>query len=97
MTPCWAEELVLLIEEQGWHLLNIPDIPTYWYKNGQGTSVLDVTLALLMMVWEATNWAVDDTQATGSDYEVIRFEVMTTIPNPTIATPQPCLNWSRKD
>jgi hypothetical protein len=56
--------------------------------------MLDLTLASLMMAWEATNWVVDDTQATGSDHEVIRFEVMMTIPNPTIATPQPRLNWS---
>jgi hypothetical protein len=49
------------------------------------------------MAWEATNWAVDDAQATGSDHEVIRFEVMMTIPNPTIATPQSHLNWSRTD
>jgi hypothetical protein len=45
MIPQWAEELILLIEEQGWHLLNIPDIPTYQYKNGQGISELDLTLA----------------------------------------------------
>jgi ribonuclease HI len=43
--------------------------------------VLDLTLALPTMAWEATNWAVDDTQATGSDHEVIRFEITTTIPN----------------
>jgi hypothetical protein len=91
MTPWWAEELVLLIEEQCWYLLNIPDVPTYQYKNNQQMSVLDLTLALLMIVWEATNWAVHDTQATGSDHKVICFEVTMTIPNPTIATPQPCL------
>jgi hypothetical protein len=96
-TPRRAEALVLLIEEQGWHLLNIPDIPTYWYKNGQGTSVLDLTLASPIMPWEATNWAVDDAQGTGSDHEVIHFEVMMTIPNPTIATPQSRLNWSRTE
>jgi hypothetical protein len=49
------------------------------------------------MAWEATNWVVDDAQATGSDHEVIRFKVTTTIPNPTIATPQSRLNWSRTD
>jgi hypothetical protein len=49
------------------------------------------------MAWEATNWVVDDAQATGSDHEVIRFEVTMTIPNPTIATPQSRLNWSRTD
>jgi hypothetical protein len=96
-TPRRAEELVLLIQEQGWHLLNVPDTPTYRYKNGQGTSVLDPTLASPTMVWEATNWVIDDAQATGSDHEVIRFEVTTTIPNPTIAIPQPHLNWSRTD
>jgi hypothetical protein len=50
-------------------------------------SVLDLTLASLIIVWEATNYVVDDTPAIGSDHEVIHFEVMITIPNPTIATP----------
>jgi hypothetical protein len=54
--------------------------------------VLDLTLASPMIAWEATNWVVDNTQATGSDHEVIHFEVTMIIPNPTIATPQPYLN-----
>jgi hypothetical protein len=35
--PTRADELVMLIEDHGWHLVNVPDTPTYSFKNGIGS------------------------------------------------------------
>jgi hypothetical protein len=40
-----ADELVMLIETHGWHLINVPDVPAYHYRNGTGSSVLNLTIA----------------------------------------------------
>jgi hypothetical protein len=93
--PRRAEELAALIEEQGWHLVNTPDIPTYHYKNGTGSSVLDLTLAAPAMAGEITNWAIDDEQATGSDHDVIRFQIQSLHPDLEFTTQEPRLNWRK--
>jgi hypothetical protein len=67
----YTDELTALIEDEGWHLINAPDIATYYYQNGIGSSVLDLTIALPGVAREVTNWAMDDENPTGSDYEVI--------------------------
>jgi endonuclease/exonuclease/phosphatase family metal-dependent hydrolase len=66
-----ADELTALIEDEGWHLINVPDIATYHYQNGTGSSVLDLTIASPAVAREVTNWAVDDENPTGSDHKVI--------------------------
>jgi hypothetical protein len=66
-----ADELAALIEDEGLHLINAPDIAIYHYQNGMGSSVLDLTIASPAVAREVTNWAVDDENPTGSDYEVI--------------------------
>jgi hypothetical protein len=66
-----ANELTALIEDESWHLINAPDITTYHYWNGTGSSVLDLTIALPAVAREATNWAMDNENPTGSDHEVI--------------------------
>jgi hypothetical protein len=66
-----TDELTALIEDEGWHLINAPDIATYHYRNGTGSSVLDLTIALPAVAREVTNWAMDDENPTGSDHEVI--------------------------
>jgi hypothetical protein len=70
-----ADELVVLIEEHGWHLVNVPDVPTHHYRKGMGSSVLDLTIAAPAVAREVTNWAIDEDNARGSDHEVIRFQI----------------------
>jgi hypothetical protein len=92
-----AEELITLIEDEGWHLINAPDVPTYHYRKGTGSSVLDLTLATPSMTPEVTNWAVDEDLATGSDHEVIRFQIISLHPDADFTTAQPRLNWRKTD
>jgi hypothetical protein len=96
-TPRRAQELAALIEEQNWRLVNVPDTPTYYYRNGKGSSILDLTLATPHMAEEITNWAIDDEQATGSDHEVIRFQVVSMHPNVEVTPHEPRLNWRKTD
>jgi hypothetical protein len=79
--PKRADELVTLIENRDWVLVSVPDEARYHFKNGKGSSVLDLTLASP----EVINWAIDTDQATGSDHEVIPFQVISTL------TPRPPL------
>jgi hypothetical protein len=95
--PKRAQELAALIEEHGWHLVNIPDVPTSHYKTGTGSSVLDITLAAPAMANEIVNWAIDDEQGTGSDHEVIRFQVISQHPDLPTASREPRLNWKKTD
>ena len=55
-------------------LINEEDTPTYNYRNGIGTSILDLTFATPTSTESITSWAVDDEATTGSDHEVIHFE-----------------------
>jgi hypothetical protein len=87
-----ANELAALIEDEGWHLINVPDIATYQYQNGTGSSVLDLTIASPAVAREVTNWAVDDENPTGSDHEVIRFQVTSLHPDTEVSTGPPRLN-----
>ena len=54
-------------------LLNEEDTPTYHYRNGTGTSILDLTFVTPSSTESITSWAVDDEATTGSDHEVICF------------------------
>jgi hypothetical protein len=95
--PKRADELVTLIENRDWVMVSVPDEATYHFKNGMGSSVLDLTLALPAMLEEVINWALDTDQATGSNHEVIRFQVISTHPNAETPTPEPHLNWWKTD
>jgi hypothetical protein len=52
--PARADELVELIEDHQWQLVNVPDVPTHHYRNGTGSSVLDLTLAAPSMAREVS-------------------------------------------
>jgi hypothetical protein len=56
--PKCADELVILIENRDWFLVLVPDEATYHFKNGMGSSVLDLTLASLAISEEVVNWAI---------------------------------------
>ena len=68
-------------------LINEEDTPTYNYRNGTGTSILDLTVATLTSTESITSWAVDDEATTGSDHEAIRFEFSTSTIEDTATHP----------
>jgi hypothetical protein len=92
-----ADELVALIEEHGWHLVNVPDVPTHHYRKGMGSSVLDLTIAAPAVAREVTNWAIDEDNATGSDHEVIRFQIESLHPDVERTATRKHLNWKKTD
>jgi hypothetical protein len=53
--PKRADELVTLIDNRDWVLVSVPDEATYHFKNGMGSSVLDLTLASPVMLEEVVN------------------------------------------
>jgi hypothetical protein len=93
--PTRADELIILIEEHGWHLANTPDTPTYHYRNGIGSSVLDLMRAAPAVAMEVSNWAVDEENPTSSDHEVVLFQISMLHPDTEHETPQPRLNWRK--
>ena len=74
------------------------DTPTYNYRNGTGTSILDLTFATPTSTESITSCAVDDEATTGSDHEVIRFEFSTSTIEDTTTHPI-CqqLNYKKAD
>jgi hypothetical protein len=96
-TPKRASELVHLIEQENWRLVSVPDTPTHYYQQGTRSSVIDLTLASPAMMEEVGNWAIDDELATGSDHEVIRFDIQTVHPDIEPTPPPERLNWRKTD
>ena len=58
-------------------LSNEEDTPTYNYRNGTGTSVLDHSYATTTSTKLITSWAMDDEATSRSDYKVICFKFST--------------------
>lgn len=75
-SPKRAQELVSLMEENNLVLLNKMDKPTYHFRTGKGTSVLDLCFVTPCLEDVAVNWAVDKNACTGSDHETIRFQLL---------------------
>jgi hypothetical protein len=92
-----ADDIVTLIEDHGWHLVNVPDTPTYHYRNGTGSSVIDLMIAVPAVAREVTDWAIDEDHPTGSDHEVVRFNIVTLHPDAECTHARPCLNWCKTD
>jgi hypothetical protein len=92
-----TDKIVTLIEDHGWHLVNVPDTPTYHYRNSIGFSVIDLTIAVPAVAREVTDWAIDEDHLTGSDHEVVRFNIVTLHPDAKCTHARPCLNWHKTD
>ena len=86
-TPKRAEAIIHWTDINNLQLLNEEDTPTYHYRNGTGTSILDLTFATPTTTESITSWAVDDEATTGSDHEVIRFDLTTTPLEHTVIHP----------
>jgi hypothetical protein len=86
-TPKRAETIINWTDTHRLQLINKEDIPTYHYRNGTGTSILDLTFATPTSAESMTSWAVDDEATTGSDHEVIRFDITTAPLEETVTHP----------
>jgi hypothetical protein len=69
----------------------------HYYRNSIGSSVLDLTIASPAMAREVMDWAMDDANPTGSDHEVITFQITSLHPDMDITTSPPRLNWKKTD
>jgi hypothetical protein len=85
----------MLIEEHRWHLVNVPDTPKHSFRKGIGSSVLDLMIATPSVAKEVSNWAINEENPTGSDYEVIIFQITSLYPNMDFTSPEPYLNWKK--
>jgi Endonuclease-reverse transcriptase len=70
-----SDTLIELIENKNLQLINKPDIPTYYFRNGNGTSILDLTLSTPQINSFIREWKVDNNIESGSDHEVILFSI----------------------
>ena len=68
-------------------LINKEDVRIYNYRNGTGTSILDLTFATTTSTESIPSWAVDDEATTESDHEVICFEFSTSTIEDTTTHP----------
>src|ERR1700704_1721444 len=70
-----AEGLIRWLAQYECELINTPDVPTHNYRNGRGASVINLAFATPMVYHAIQDWAVDDEHPTGSDHELIRFNI----------------------
>ena len=64
-------------------MINTPDLCTYYAHSGSSSSVIDLTFANSKIENAITNWSIDLNAVTGSDHEVIRFELIASFKNLT--------------
>ena len=68
-------------------MINTSDLCTFYAHSGSSSSVIDLTFVNSKIENAITNWSIDENAATGSDHEVIRFELIASFKNlPTHAT-----------
>jgi hypothetical protein len=60
-----------------------------------GSSVLDLIIAALAVAREVTNWAINEENAIGSDYEVICLQIESLHPDVDHAPAWKHLNWKK--
>ena len=95
-----------IIERFNLGLVNEPDIPTHFPRNGNKPSVIDLAFASYSLLENILNWSVEESESelaeassTGSDHTVIRFEIVPTTTTAAIV-PDPrgqMFNWKGAD
>jgi exonuclease III len=70
--PLRADRVMHLLDEQNFHLLNTPDIPTFF--NGRSESVIDLTLVSNDIMDKVRNWSVLE-ETTSSDHMVVCIDI----------------------
>ena len=78
-----SENLVKWLKINKCSLINTPDFCTFYAHSGSSSSVIDLRFANSKIENAITNWAIDENVVTGSDHEVIRFELIASFKNLT--------------
>ena len=73
--PIRASTIVRWAEDNDCDLVNEPDEITR--ANGTSQSIIDLAFASQSIIADIVNWHIDYDAATGSDHEVIRFDLLT--------------------
>ena len=71
-----SENLVKWLKLNKFSLINTPDLCTLYAHSGSSSSVIDLTFANTKIENAMTNWSTNENAVTGSDHEVIRFELI---------------------
>jgi hypothetical protein len=90
-----AAELVELMEDNNFSLVNLPDIATYHY--GDKLSVLDLAFQSEALSDLVVNWAVDPDLHAGSDHETIKFELRSAQFLDDVMPQHSRYNWAKAD
>ena len=78
-----SENLVKWLKLNKCSLINTPDLYTFFAHSGNSSSIIDLTFANFEIENAITNWSIDENAVTGSDHEVIRFELIASFKNLT--------------
>ena len=78
-----SEYLVKWLKINKCNLINTPDLYTFFAHLGNSSSIIDLTFANSKIENAITNWSIDENAVTGSDHEVIRFELIASFKNLT--------------
>ena len=78
-----SENLVKWLKLNKCSLINTPDLYTFFAHSGNSSSIIDLTFANFKIENAITNWSIDENAVTGSDHEVIRFELIASFKNLT--------------
>ena len=89
------ETLIEILEEGDYKLINKDDTPTYHYSNG--SSVLDLAFSSPPVTTLISNWAIDEDNASGSDHEIIKFEITADSDDQVIPPTTERWNWNKAD
>ena len=73
--PIRSISLINWLEIQNCELLNTPEQNTYTHHSENSTSVIDLTFATPSLCGFIKNWQVNEDLNSGSDHEVIQFEL----------------------
>jgi hypothetical protein len=75
-TALRSQALLSWLDSYSCELVNEPDILT-WIRPGSAGSVIDLSFATQRLYTEISEWYIDELNATGSDYELIRINIRT--------------------
>lgn len=95
--PRNADSVITFARRLDLDLINVPDTPTYVLRNGQGTSVLDLTFITTDLHKYVDDWCVDEEALTGSDHLPVRFTIISENSRTVESPMKPRLNWSKTD
>jgi ribonuclease HI len=85
-SPLRSDTLVYIMQQQDFSLLNEPNVSTYHSRCGRFHTVIDLTFTSPTITNNCLNWSIDQDNFTGSDHEIIRFDLISNLLD-TVSTP----------